>query len=91
MEVIERIEMTYSSLYEEVDLKLLKMIEKYPAMSEDLLDLESKFHEINVQSQKDTYIAGYNMGVVESMGLYEGGKQKPFSLFRRKKQLMQVR
>jgi len=94
---IERVEGLQSELYKEVDRKIGQLVEKYPSMMSDLLDLESLFLDINIKSNADMYIAGYEKGRLmmaedmQSSTQTIQGKPKFMPTFRRNKGLRQAK
>lgn len=62
-EAIERSEMKNEKLYHVVGSRIEDLIELFPSHSNQIMEIESLFHEINIRSQELAYQEGYKQGL----------------------------
>lgn len=93
-EEIERNEMKHNAVYKEINHKIEEILRQVPELTDELMELEGWFQDINITSQAEMYIAGYNKGqemLKEELSASIEGKPKALNLFRRKNILNQAK
>ncbi|MGG4109062.1 hypothetical protein AAXB25_34785 [Paenibacillus lautus] len=64
-EAVELIERKNDKLFRRVGSKLQELIDQLPEHSDEIMDIESLFHEINLRSQELAYHEGYKQGLLQ--------------------------
>ncbi|MGG3284547.1 hypothetical protein [Paenibacillus solani] len=64
-EALELTERKNGKLYRKVGTKFQELLKQLPDHSDEIMEIESLFHEINIQSQELAYHIGYKHGLLQ--------------------------